>query len=99
MTAEPTGVEPSYSVMVSPGVPVPLIVGWASLVGLVSAWPALSVMPVTTGLGGATGVPAGTMTCIGSEDVPNSPLLSIAMAVNWCDPALRSAAGVNDQTP
>src|SRR5471030_2793496 len=98
MIVEPIGVVPSYIVIVSPGVPVPLIVGCGSFVGGFgkTRLPPSSVMPLMAGFAGS---PVGTFTDIGVEEAPMSPWLSMEIAVNECEPAFRSAVGVKDQLP
>jgi len=70
MVVEPIVLLPSYTVIVSPATPVPLMFGCASFVGFDSGWPWSSVMPLITGLGGTTGALAGMITDIGVDAEP-----------------------------
>src|SRR5476651_1116101 len=70
--AVPIGFAPSYTVMVSPGVLVPLMIGCASAVVVPEgiAWPLSSVMIGREGFGGTV---VSTFTVIGAEGVLGVP--------------------------
>src|SRR5476649_1098248 len=96
--SEPIGVPLSYTVMVSPAVPVPLMVGCGSFVEP----PATIAVPASFVITGATGV-AGTLvsttTLIGAEGVLGVPAGFVSITVILLLPSGRFGDGVNDHSP
>src|SRR5471032_2371997 len=94
----PIGVAPSYTVMVWPAVPLPLMIGCASAVVVPEgiAWPLSSVMTGTAGLAGTV---VSTTTLMGAEGVLGVPAGLVSITTMAFGPSGRAGEGVNDQLP